>query len=112
MATQDEVTDLTVTSSPTTSLNNVGRASRKSRFSFTTALDLVLCKAVAEKNAHDPPPNQKMKKMSEACNPFLSLIPTHIRNLHIDPKGKTVSDRFELLVRQRRNNKANNLSLI
>lgn len=76
------------------------------RFRFTTELDLLLCKAVMETEAHIPPYNMKIKRMSEACELFINSLPSGVRNIHIDPKTKTVSDRFELIVKQRRDEDA------
>lgn len=83
-------------------------ATRKSRFRFNIALDLLLCKAIFEKNAHAPPQNQKMKLMNEACELFLTIIPPRIREMYADPKGKTISDRFELIAKQRRSDDGKN----
>ena len=104
MATIIPTEDLTT--SPPPSINERGTppssATRKPRFRFSTALDLLLCKAISEKNAHIPPQNQKMKLMNEACELFLTILPQRVREMYVDPKGKTISDRFELISKQRR----------
>lgn len=100
------VPSVDLTTNPSSSTNDdttsPSSATRKPRFRFTTALDLLMCKAIQEKNAHAPPQNQKMKLMNEACDLFLTIIPQHFRDMYAEPKGKTISDRFELIAKQRR----------
>lgn len=86
----------------TASNSTVNSASKKPRFRFTTELDLLLCKAVSEKGAHAPPVNEKTKLMQEACMIFITALPTRTREKYVEPKGKTINDRFELLVTNRR----------
>ena len=77
-------------------------------FRFNTQLYLLLCKAVSEKRAHVPPVNKKTEMMNETCALFISVLPQAIREKYMDPKGKTCSDHFELLVSQRRDENKRN----
>lgn len=103
-----EIINLTSTESPTVqsehgAAGDVQRsATKKSRFRFSTQLDLLLCKAVCEKGAHVPPVNKKMEFMNAACALFIEVIPSALKERYMEPKGKTVSDRFDLIMTQRR----------
>lgn len=77
-------------------------ASKKPRIRFNASLDLLLCKAVLETGAHAPPVHGKTKLMAQTCEIFLRALPARIRDQYAEPKGKTVYDRFELLVKNRR----------
>lgn len=78
------------------------------RFRFSTETDLLMCKAVMETQAHTPAHNQKTRLMNETCVVFINCLPRRVRELYSDPKGKTLSDRFELIVKQRREENATN----
>lgn len=39
--------------------------------------------------------------MSETCKLFCDSFPSGVRKTHIDPETKTVSNQFELIVKQR-----------
>lgn len=72
------------------------------RFRSSTQLDLLLCKSINEKRAHVSPMNKKTDLINEACALFISVLPQEVREKYMDPKRKTCSDHFNLLVSQRR----------
>ena len=78
-------------------------ASKKPRFRLNCQIDLLLCKAVSEAGAHAPPVNEKAKLMQEACEILIGALLQQTLATYAERKGKTMNDRIELLVANRRN---------